>query len=213
MALSSGAAPDPSPWAAPDTRPARDGTAFGGGGGDPEPSPPLWQDVRAGLLTVAITVLVGAPVGLLWAALAPRVTVEVTGEDVRVVDDHGDSFIAVDGAFFAAVVVAGLVGGLLAWKWGSRHGPAVVLGLAAGGVAAAWIAQQVGGQVDYLTLEELTAGGDGRRELAVRLRSASALLGWPIASLLVFLALTAATGPRDEPEPVRSSGSPPVSSD
>ena len=60
-----------------------------------------------GLLTVAVTVLVGAPVGLLWAALAPRVRIDVDGDDVQVVDTWTDGFIAVDAWFFAAVVVAG----------------------------------------------------------------------------------------------------------
>lgn len=179
-----------SPWASPDPRPSGAGTRFGA---PPAPAsgPPLSHDLRAGLLTVAVTVLVGAPVGLLWAALAPRVAVEVAGQDVQVLDDSRDGFIAVDAWFLAAVVVAGLVGGALAWRLGARHGPAVVLGLTVGGLAAAWIAARVGGEVDRVTVQQvLEQGQQGRRELAVRLRSTSALLGWPLASLLAHLALT-----------------------
>ncbi len=188
--------PEPSPWASPDPRPRGGGTSFGTAPTPPAPGTPLWQDVRAGLLTIAVTVLVGAPVGLLWAALAPRVTVEVTGEDVQVLDTYRDGFIAVDAWFFAAVVVAGLVGGVLAWWLGADHGPGVVLGLVVGGLAAAWIASRVGGEVDRLTVRQLLESGvQGRRELAVQLRSTSALLGWPIASLLAFLALSVARRP------------------
>ncbi len=171
------------------------------------PRTPLWHDLRAGLLTVVVTVLVGAPVGLLWAALAPRVTVEVSGEDVQVLDTYTDGFIAVDAWFLAAVVVAGLVGGVVAWWLGADHGPAVVLGLVVGGLAAAWIASRVGGEVDRVTARQLVeAGVQGRREVAVQLRSTSALLGWPLTSLLAYLALSLARRPGGaNPAPVRAS--------
>ena len=189
-----------SPWASPDPRPRGAGTPFGAPPPARAPGTPLWHDVRAGVLTVVVTVLVGAPVGLLWAALAPRVAVEVTGKDVQVLDTYRDGFIAVDGWFFAAVVLAGLVGGVLAWRLGAPHGPAVVLGLAVGGLAAAWIAARVGGEVDRVTAQQLVESGvQGRRELAVRLRSTSALIGWPLASLLAFLALSLARRPAAAP--------------
>ncbi len=185
-----------SPWASPDPRPSGGGTPFGSPPAPVASGVPLWHDVRAGLLTVAVTVLVGAPVGLLWAAFAPRVTVEVSGEQVQVLDTYTDGFIAVDAWFLAAVVVAGLVGGVLTCLLGAEHGPAVVLGIVVGGLAAAWIAGRVGGEVDRVSAEQLVAAGvQGRREIAVQLRSTSALLGWPLASLLTFLAATLARRP------------------
>jgi hypothetical protein len=185
-----------SPWASPDPRPSGRGTRFGTAAPPRPPGTPLWHDARAGLLTIAVTVLVGAPVGLLWAALAPRVTIEVIGEDVQVLESSSDGFIAVDAWFFAAVVVAGLVGGTVAWWLGAAHGPGVVLGLAVGGLAAAWIASRVGGEVDRAAVRSFVESGvQGRRELAVRLRSTPALFGWPIASLLAFLALSVVRRP------------------
>lgn len=188
-----------SPWAPPDLRPAAAGTDFGPrdpggtGPGSPDPAsttaPPWWQDLWAGLLTVAVTVLVAAPVGLLWAAVAPRVVVVISGADVDVLDT-GDSFIAVDGYYLAAVLVAGVVGGAFAWWLAAPHGPAVVVGLTVGGLLAAWVAMTVGGLVDHTPVQELLAAGvQGRRELAVQLRATSALLGWPTASLLTYLTL------------------------
>ena len=194
-----------SPWSSPDPRRTGAGSAFArreaaaDGGG----SPTLAQDVRAGLLTVAVTVLVGAPVGLLWAALAPPVEVVIGAEGVQLVDRDSSAFIASDGYFAAAVLLAGMVGGALAWRLGSRHGPAVVPGLAVGGLLAAYVAMSVGGLVDDVALAELVeAGVRGRRELPARLRSRSALLVWPAASLLTFLVLVLRR-PRDV-----SSGSP-----
>ena len=205
VALTSGtdqhAPAERSPWASPDTRTRGAGTPFGAPPVPRERGTPVSHDVRAGLLTVAVTVLVGAPVGLLWAALAPRVLIDVDGDDVQVVDAYADGFIAVDAWFFGAVVVAGLVGGVLAWWLSADRGPGVVLGLAVGGLAAAWIAGRVGGEVDRTTVEQLVASGvQGRRELAVQLRSTSALLGWPIASLLAFLALSVARRPAAAPD-------------
>lgn len=195
MALSADTDGAPSPWASPDPREPGAGTPFGAPP-TTRPRAPLWPDVRAGLLTVAVTVLVGAPVGLLWAALAPHVTVELSGDDVRVLAAETDPFIAVDAWFLGAVVVAGLVGGVLTWWLGAAHGPAVVLGIVVGGLAAAWIAGRVGSQVDLTAQQLVASGAQGRREVAVRLRSASALLGWPLASLLAFLALSLARRPR-----------------
>ncbi len=173
----------------PDLRPAADGTPLSAV--PRRTSPPWWQDLWAGLLTVAVTVLVGAPVGLLWAAVAPPVLVQVEAGEVRPVGTWGDGFIAVDGYYLAAVLVAGVVGALLTWWRASAHGPAVVVGLTVGGLAAAWVAMVVGSLVGGSAAELVAAGVQGRQELGVRLRATSALLGWPIASLLtcVLLAL------------------------
>ena len=181
------------PWASPDLDRTRGGAAAGRPPAPPDAAdaPPVTRDVQAGLLTVAVTVLVGAPVGLLWAALAPSVEVDLTAEGVRLVDRNSSAFIASDGYFSLAVLLAGLVGGALAWRWGSRHGPAVVPALAVGGSVAAYVAMAVGGLVGDAQIADLVeAGVQGRRELQVRrLRSLPALLVWPAASVLTFLTL------------------------
>lgn len=147
----------------------------------------LRRDVLAGSITVVVTVLLGAPVGLLWAALAPEAEVVVHGTRVDVVETYGDAFIAADAAYLAVVVVAGTVSGLLAWCLAAAHSPAVVVGLTVGGLAAAWVAAAVGEQVGRTALELAGAGVEGPRELAVRLRSTSAVVGWPLASLAAYV--------------------------
>ncbi len=184
------------PWASPDARRTITGTAFGRPYEHLEPaSPPVGQDLLAGVLTVVVSVLVAAPVGLLWAAIAPHVGVVVAAGEVNLADTYGDSFIAVDGYFFGAVLVAGLVGGLVAWRLGHRHGPAVVVGLAVGGVVAAYVAKTVGEQVGLQTLRDaVRAGGEGAFDLNVELKSLAALAGWPVASLAAYVAATLARG-------------------
>ena len=182
--------PASSSWTTPDPR--RPFAALPGG---PQPydlpaetGPSVSADVVAGLLTVVVTVLLGAPVGLLWAALAPKVDVVVTGADVQLVDPASSGFIAGDAAFLAAVLVAGLVGGVVAWRLGREHGPAVVVGLTLGGLIAAYVAMQVGQQVGLDEVRSaVQAGQQGQLELSLRLRAQEALVAWPVGALLGYL--------------------------
>lgn len=183
-------------WTSPDARRTVAGTAFGRPYERTEPAPPpVREDVVAGLLTVAVTALLGAPVGLLWALLGPDVEVVVEGEGVRYADPFSDALIAVDGAFLAAVVVAGLVGGLVAERLARRHGPAVVVGLVLGGFAAAHVASVVGAQYGLEGLRAaIREGGQGRYSGFLELTAPEALVGWPVASLLAYVAVSLLRG-------------------
>jgi MFS family permease len=153
-------------------------------------SPSRRLDLLAGLLTVAITVLAGAPVGLLWAAVGPHVDVVVDERGPVLREPGTDVFIAADGYFLAAVLLAGVVTGLVAWRLGRRHGPAVVPALAVGGLLAAFVAARVGGQVGLPEAQEaLRSGQFGVIEVALRLRAWEAMLGWPVAALTAYLAV------------------------
>lgn len=156
---------------------------------------PLGDDLRAALVTLVATVLAGAPLGLLWAAVAPRVSVVVVGDDVNLTEAYTDGFIAADAYFLAAVAVAGLIGGLLAWRLGSAHGPAVVMALTVAGLVAAYVAMEVGSQVGAPDLREAVQAGTGEPfELPLELRAREALVGWPLASLLGWLGATLIRG-------------------
>lgn len=159
----------------------------------PASAPPgLTSEAGAGLLTVLGCVLLGAPVGLLWAAVTPRVEVVIAaGGEVRLTDPAGQQFIAADGWFLGLALVTGLVCGLLAWALGRRHGPGVVLGLVVGGLLAAEVARRSGELVDAdVALSAVEAGREGAVDLAVRLRSEQARIGWPVAALAAHLVLT-----------------------
>ena len=146
------------------------------------------EEVRTGLVAAVVTVLVAAPVGLLWAALAPRVDVVVSGDRVDLADSDSAAFIAGDGFFLLAVVLAGVVGGLLAWRLARHPGPGVVLGLTLGGLAAAYVAMQVGEQVGSDAVQAAVDGGrQGALELNLRLRAREALVGWPVGALVAYV--------------------------
>ena len=145
-------------------------------------------DTVAGAVTAVVCVLLGAPVGLLWAAVAPKVVVEVSGTAVKLASD-ASTFIAGDGWFLGVVFVAGLVTGLAAWALGRRYGPAVVVGLTVGGLLGAYVAARTGELVDEGSARAaVEAGRMGGLELSLVLRSTEAVVGWPIGALLGFLA-------------------------
>ena len=177
-------------WSSPDPgRAAVAAPAFGVPVAETAAEPvPLGEEVRDGLVAAVVSVLVAAPVGLLWAAVAPRVDVVVGGTQVDLADRDSSAFIAGDGAFLLVVALAGVVGGLLAWRLTRQPGPGVVLGLALGGLAAAYVAMVVGQQVGYDAVQAAVDGGvQGALELNLRLRAREALVGWPVGALVAFV--------------------------
>lgn len=157
-----------------------------------------WRDDALAALTAAVgCVLLGAPVGLAWSAVTPRPEVDVTAAGPQLVDSGTSAFIAADGFFLVAVVLAGVLTGLLAWRWrGRRRGPGLVLGLLVGGLLAAEVARRTGELVGLNAAREAVAAGrQGVVELAVQLRSTSALVGWSVGALFAVGA-AAAAGPK-----------------
>jgi hypothetical protein len=150
---------------------------------------------------VATLVLLAAPVGLLWAAVAPRYTVvrSDTGLDFPNIEST-KAFIGADGSYVVILLVVGLLTGLLAWRYARHYGPATVLGLAVGGLLAAWIAARVGlmpgstsvmaalgdssskrGPIDlYLGMRDQKTGD-------LSLRGAWGAVAWPVGALLAFV--------------------------
>lgn len=150
--------------------------------------PTLRQDAFAGTATALATVLLGAPVGLLWAAVAPRTDVALVGSDVQLLEPGTSAFIAADGVFLLVTAVAGVAVGLLTWWLGREHGPAVVVGLTLGGLLAGYVAMVVGQEVGRDALEAaVRAGQQGAIELTLRLRAREALVAWPVGALAAFV--------------------------
>lgn len=147
------------------------------------------RDAVAALLTAVALVLLGAPVGLLWAGVAPRVQV-VLGEEVpRLVDPETGAFVAADLAFAALVLGAGLVCGLLALAPVAHpYGPGVVVGLLLGGLGAAVAAYRTGEQVG-LTAFQAALGERGAVrtvDATVQLLALETTVLWPVGALTAF---------------------------
>ena len=178
----------------------------------PQEVPRPAADAAAGVVTTVGVVLLGAPLGLLWAAVSPRAEFELRGTDPpSLAEGAARAFLDADVAFGGLALLAGLVSGALAGWLGRRHGPAVVLGLVTGGLLAAYVASRTGRQVgrDAFLAAVRDPGGNGRVEAAVQLFTPEAVVAWPVGALLSFgvlLALLTRRGGRETPAPAASSG-------
>lgn len=197
----------PTFWATPDAArgaaAAQSATAAQPGYGtapshlDAAPAPTTRGDARAGVVTAVVLVLLGAPAGLLWALVSPRVSVLLAGSSITLAGTDRDVFIAGDAAYLGVVLGVGLLAGAVAAVLGHRHGPGVVVGLTVGSLVAAYVASRTGALLDATTAQDaVTAGRSGVVELAVKLRASEAMLGWPIGALVGFLVTTMLRGQR-----------------
>ncbi len=100
----------------------------------------LRREIDAGVLTTLLVVLVGAPLGLLWAAVRPHSDLFLlVAEDAR-----EQQHFSADLRFAAVIGVAGLLIGLAAWAVARSGGTGVAVGLAVGGLLAAVVAERIG---------------------------------------------------------------------
>ncbi len=182
------------PWAAPDRSGATPPLASGplapyGEAPSHRNGPFLRSSLLVGLVIAAGVVLLAAPVGLLWSALAPHADVAVFAKDsARFAMPEQEDFIGSDATFLAITAVVGIGCGLLSWRFARRWGPAVVLALAVAALGAAFAAAEVGALVGRSDFRAAVA--DGARtdlEANVRLMAKEATVGWPVGALLGFL--------------------------
>jgi hypothetical protein len=147
---------------------------------------------------LVFSVLLGAPAGLLWSQVSPRLTIDVTQQGLVYPDLEGtDAFIGADGSYLLVMLAAGLLCGVLGWFLARRSGPWTVGALAIGGMLAALVAQRVGLQPGYHHAVEALAPHStfrgtvqlflGDRNGGLHLRAHWAALAWPVAALAAFL--------------------------
>lgn len=166
-----------------------------------ERGPSLLEDVRAGALVSIAVLLLGAPAGVLWSRLAPRI--DTVFDDLgrpTLRDYESGQFFTVEVVFLLVMVVTGVLTGWLGARVLSRHGPAVAVGLAAGGVPAGIVSRTVGERVVVdrgveRFCSDNPADGfcrifDGRLDL----RAPQLFLALAFAALVTHLAVTYFTG-------------------
>ncbi|MEV6346702.1 hypothetical protein [Actinoplanes sp. NPDC051851] len=106
-----------------------------------------WQrQLVVALGSAAVLALLGVPLGLLWAWLAPDVPVIATDSGIVVNDPSPEQYIAADGWFTLLGLGFGLLAAILAWLLLRRdRGPALLIGVIGGTfVAGRWVAGAVG---------------------------------------------------------------------
>nr|MDP9496920.1 hypothetical protein [Actinomycetota bacterium] len=146
------------------------------------PAPaPVRDRVRSALAVAAGTALAGVPLGLLWAAAAPRAYARPGPDGGAVpVDPQTQAFFAADGLLFLLGLAAGVVAGLLGWRLARRGALEVLLALAVGSALAAVVTWQTGVRTDDRDAARAALREPGRTvpvEVPLRLRAHAALLG------------------------------------
>lgn len=179
------------PWAAPE-RP-RDPDADGGDAWGLPPRPPrdLVGALRATLVTTALMVLTGAPLGLVWGAVAPRLDLAAVSMGS---ETAFTTTLSADLTLAALALVTGLVAGIVAWSRRPVHPTAVVVGLAVGGLLATLVAARVGYLVELPALKAAVRPDLPAETLdliAFRLRARGVLVVAPLVAVGVFAGLTA----------------------
>ncbi|MEU4334160.1 DUF2567 domain-containing protein [Micromonospora lupini] len=120
-----------------------------------EPRRPL-RTVATVLGAVLALAVLGAPLGLLWAVLAPDTPVLKTAEGAIYAEPQPEQPIAADGWFSLLGLAFGVLAALALWfllrRW---RGPVGLLGAVLGTLAAAPVAWQVGRRVGLATFDRL----------------------------------------------------------
>ncbi|GLZ47333.1 hypothetical protein Acsp06_35180 [Actinomycetospora sp. NBRC 106375] len=105
----------------------------------------LREDVPAALRYAAILLVVGLPLGALWALLAPVVHV-VALPGAGIGSPAGEADHAFDAVAIHVLLVAsfGVIAGAVAWRRRHRRGPVMLIAVVLGSLAGAWVAGRVG---------------------------------------------------------------------
>lgn len=167
-------------------------------------------------LALALFVLVlGAPAGIVWAAIAPRGEIaEFDGGGIGRIDPYDEAFIGAHLAFLGVTAVAGLLTGVGAWFAGRRWPVAALLAAVLGAFLSAAIALKAGQVFDARlgSLEDGTRSVDDGFPLEFRDEDGDPdtvdpsyspwlVLAWPAATSIAFAVLALwRIGPPDPTE-------------
>ncbi|NUK05098.1 ABC transporter permease [Streptomyces lunaelactis] len=189
--------PNPGPWQSPPTGHA---PAYAT---DAEETPDLRTELRdAAVVLVAVTIA-GVALGLLWLWLAPRVPLISNDKAVFLKDTEGEEAVGADGTFALLALGFGAVSAAAVFWFRRRGGIALVVALALGGLLGSLLAWGIGtwfGPTDDVVAHARAVGEGVTFDAPLELKAYGTLLAWPVAAMVVHLAVTALFGPRD-PEP------------
>ncbi|WP_433231558.1 hypothetical protein [Actinomadura formosensis] len=140
-------------------------------------------------VATAVVALLGPPAGLLWAKTVPAVTYVVVQGEPLIADPEGQGPIGVDARFALIALVAGIACGVAGYLAGGRgNDVALLLGLAAGGCAAAVLAWKTGHMIGLSGFQDAVRHArDGTAVTGVAdLRAKGVLMFWPLPAVAVY---------------------------
>jgi hypothetical protein len=158
---------------------------------------------------LAGSVVVGLLGGLIWGELAPRAVLQEIGTGTaEVVNAETRAFFGADVWFCAIAVVAGLLTGVLGYRFAvaRRDGAAraavagaLIVGALAGALVMLWLGEQIGLSAYNQHLASSPNGTVFSASLALGAKSALAL--WPLFTGIVLLVAEWSTRPAPEQPP------------
>lgn len=170
----------------------------------PRPEPAVSPaDIRDGAVIALAVGVAGVLLGVLWAWLAPRVQYVSNGEAVFLRDTESEARIGSDGTFFLLSAGLGALSAAAVFLWRRSGGVPQVVGLVVGSAFAALAGWRTGlwlGPSSDLVAVARRAGKGVPFDAPLELMAHGALLVWPMAAVIVHLALMGLWGPR-EPAP------------
>ncbi|MFB7613833.1 hypothetical protein [Kitasatospora sp. NPDC056181] len=166
----------------------------------------LRPELKVGAITLLVCLVLGVVMAGLWAWLAPKVPLVVDGNKILYADPEGEQRAGADSVFVLIGLGMGILTALGAFLVTRRRGGgiAVAVGLAVGGLLASLGAWSLGrrlGPGSDLVAEARRVGNGGHFNADIDLGAYGALLAWPMAAMVVLLALSAAFGKREEDPP------------
>lgn len=156
-------------------------------------------EIAAALSVAAVVALLGAPLALLWSAVAPHVTFVMTQYGPSTTDPEPEQFFADDGWYVLLGIGYGLLVGVLVWALLRRYrGPLMLAGLTVGavvaGVLTAWLGHRIGLDEYHRLLSSAPVGERFNRPVDVRTRSVGLWFGFlpRVQGLVLVPAIAAA---------------------
>ncbi|WP_243718552.1 hypothetical protein [Actinomadura sp. KC06] len=140
-------------------------------------------------VTAAIVTLPGPLVGVLWAKTIPEVTYVIVQGEPLLAEPEGQGPIGIDARFALIALVAGLLCGVAGYLAGGRGDDiALLLGLAVGGGAAAFLAWKTGHMIGLDDFQDaVRTARDGTTVTGVAdLRAKGVLVFWALPAVATY---------------------------
>jgi hypothetical protein len=164
-----GAEPSPYDTPPPDWIPVVDETRYRATGRD------IAIEIVTALAVAVVLTGLGAGLAYVWAAISPRVVLEMTADGPVYVEPNPEGYVAGESVYLMRTAALGVLSAVAVWLIArKRRGPIVLAGLAVGSVAGAtlmaWLGHRIG-LTEYQRL--LTQAPVGTRfDVPVKVRSA-----------------------------------------
>ena len=146
------------------------------------------RHLRGNLTTLVMTVLalalLGVAAGFVWSAVAPTSQYVMTDTGPQLANLETQSLIEADGWFAVIGAVCGLVCGVAAFVVARARPVPALLGLAAGGLVAGYVALLVGSSAKG-TIQAAGSGGV-TTTTSLGLTAHGVLFAWPVAATGIF---------------------------